>query len=215
MMMNDAHITKEMLDELRVSIQKSMSPKRYSHTCAVETMVARLCELFCPENTTELRAAALIHDITKEESLEKQLQLCREFDIIVQSGDVLAPKTFHAKTAAALIGRDYPDFASEAVVSAVRWHTTGHAEMTLGEQLLYLADYIDDSRMFPDCVRLRNYFWRADPAAMDECARMAHLYDTLILSFDMTMRHLLDENATISLDTILARNALIEKKAGL
>jgi nicotinate-nucleotide adenylyltransferase len=215
MMMNDAHITKEMLDELRVSIQKSMSPKRYSHTCAVETMVARLCELFCPENTTELRAAALLHDLTKEESLEKQLQLCREFDIIVQSGDVLAPKTFHAKTAAALIGRDYPDFASEAVVSAVRWHTTGHAEMTLGEQLLYLADYIDDSRMFPDCVRLRNYFWRADPAAMDECARMAHLYDTLILSFDMTMRHLLDENATISLDTILARNALIEKKAGL
>jgi HD superfamily phosphohydrolase YqeK len=80
---------------------------------------------------------------------------------------------------------------------------------------LYLADYIDDSRMFPDCVRLRNYFWRADPAAMDECARMAHLYDTLIMSFDMTMRHLLDENATISLDTILARNALIEKKAGL
>lgn len=215
MMMNDAHITKEMLDELRVSIQKSMSPKRYSHTCAVETMVARLCELFCPENTTELRAAALLHDLTKEESLEKQLQLCREFDIIVQSGDVLAPKTFHAKTAAALIGRDYPDFASEAVVSAVRWHTTGHAEMTLGEQLLYLADYIDDSRMFPDCVRLRNYFWRADPAAMDECARMAHLYDTLIMSFDMTMRHLLDENATISLDTILARNALIEKKAGL
>ena len=215
MMMNDAHITVEMLDEPRASIRNSMSPKRYSHTCAVETMVARLCELFCPENTTELRAAALLHDITKEESLEKQLQLCREFDIIVQSGDVLAPKTFHAKTAAALIGRDYPDFASEAVVSAVRWHTTGHADMTLSEQLLYLADYIDDSRMFPDCVRLRNYFWRADPAAMDECARMAHLYDTLILSFDMTMRHLLDENATISLDTILARNALIEKKAGL
>ncbi len=215
MMMNDAHITLEMLDELRASIQNSMSPKRYTHTCAVERMVARLCELFCPECTTELRAAALLHDITKEESLEKQLQLCREFDIIVQSGDVLAPKTFHAKTAAALIGRDYPVFASETVVSAVRWHTTGHADMTLGEQLLYLADYIDDSRMFPDCVRLRNYFWRADPAAMDENARMAHLYDTLIMSFDMTMRHLLDENATISLDTILARNALIEKKAGL
>ena len=215
MMMNDAHTTLEMLDELRASIQNSMSPKRYTHTCAVERMVARLCELFCPECTTELRAAALLHDITKEESLEKQLQLCREFDIIVQSGDVLAPKTFHAKTAAALIGRDYPVFASETVVSAVRWHTTGHADMTLSEQLMYLADYIDDSRMFPDCVRLRNYFWRADPAAMDENARMAHLYDTLIMSFDMTMRHLLDENATISLDTILARNALIEKKAGL
>ena len=177
--------------------------------------MARLCELFCPECMLDLRAAALLHDITKEESLEKQLQLCREFDIIVQSGDVLAPKTFHAKTAAALIGRDYPAFASEVVVNAVRWHTTGRADMTLSEQLLYLADYIDDSRMFPDCVRLRNYFWRADPAAMDENTRLVHLYDTMIMSFDMTMRHLLDENATISLDTILARNALIEKKAGL
>ncbi|MBR5615381.1 MAG: HD domain-containing protein [Clostridia bacterium] len=215
MNINDLYITPAMLDELRGSIQKAMSPKRYTHTCAVESMVARLCELFCPECMLDLRAAALLHDITKEESLEKQLQLCREFDIIVQSGDVLAPKTFHAKTAAALIGRDYPAFASEVVVNAVRWHTTGRADMTLSEQLLYLADYIDDSRMFPDCVRLRNYFWRADPAAMDENTRLVHLYDTLIMSFDMTMRHLLDENATISLDTILARNALIEKKAGL
>ena len=215
MMLDTTSITHAMLEDLRERVQKTMSPKRYTHTCAVECMVARLCELFCPECTLELRAAALLHDITKEESLEKQLQLCREFDIIVKSGDVLAPKTFHAKTAAALIGREYPAFASEAVINAVRWHTTGHENMTLGEQLLYLADYIDDSRMFPDCVRLRNYFWRADPAAMDEGARIAHLYDTLIMSFDMTMRHLLDENATISLDTILARNALIEKKTGL
>ena len=215
MMVNASHITPAMLDDLRTSIQKSMSPKRYTHTCAVETMVARLCELFCPEYALELRAAALLHDITKEESLEKQLQLCREFDIIVQSGDVLAPKTFHAKTAAALIERDYGAFATDTVVNAVRWHTTGHADMTLSEQLLYLADYIDDSRMFPDCVRLRNYFWRVDPATMNKEVRLIHLYDTLIMSFDMTMRHLLDEKATISLDTILARNALLEKKAEL
>ena len=212
MMMNDAHITLEMLDELRASIQNSMSPKRYTHTCAVERMVARLCELFCPECTTELRAAALLHDITKEESLEKQLQLCREFDIIVQSGDVLAPKTFHAKTAAALIGRDYPVFASETVVSAVRWHTTGHADMTLGEQLLYLADYIDDSRMFPDCVRLREYFWSACPEKMDEAAKISHLHNTLILSYDMTMRNLIAESVPISPDTVLSRNDLIAKR---
>jgi HD superfamily phosphohydrolase YqeK len=87
--------------------------------------------------------------------------------------------------------------------------------MTLCEQLLYLADYIDESRMFPDCVRLRQYFWRADPVSMDEATRAAHLLDTLVMSFDMTVRHLLDENTTISLDTILARNALIEKKSGV
>ena len=32
--------------------------------------------------------------------------------------------------------------------------------MTLGEKLLYLADYIEDTRTFPDCVELRRHFIR-------------------------------------------------------
>ena len=87
--------------------------------------------------------------------------------------------------------------------------------MTLGEQLLYLADYIDDSRKFPDCVRLRDYFWGARPESMDQDVLMDHLRDTLILSYDMTIRNLVAESVTISLDTVLARNSLIADRHGL
>lgn len=211
MMMQD-NITEDMLDDLRAGLKSTMSDKRYTHTCAVERMVERLCTLFCPEYTKELRAAALLHDITKEEGLEKQLQMCREFGIMVQPEDVLAPKTFHAKTAAERIKRDYPAYATDVVVSAVRYHTTGRAGMTLPEQLVYLADYIDDSRKFPDCVRLRDYFWSAEPERMDTEARLAHLRDTLILSFDMTVRNLLAESVPISMDTVLSRNDLIAQR---
>lgn len=211
-MMMQGPITNDMLDDLRAGLKSTMSDKRYTHTCAVERMVVRLCHLFCPEYTEELRAAALLHDITKEEGLEKQLQMCREFGIMVQSGDVLAPKTFHAKTAAERIRRDYPSYATDVVVNAVRYHTTGRAGMTLPEQLVYLADYIDDSRKFPDCVRLRDYFWSAEPERMDMEARLAHLRDTLILSFDMTMRNLLAESVPISMDTVLSRNDLIAQR---
>jgi nicotinate-nucleotide adenylyltransferase len=200
------------LDSLRESLATLMSPKRYEHTCAVERMVVRLGELYCPERIPELRAAALLHDLTKEESLEKQLQMCREFDIMVRSEDVLAPKTFHAKTAAGRIARDYAAFATDTVVNAVRWHTTGRADMMLTEQLLYLADYIDDSRKFPDCVRLRDYFWNVRPENMDREARLAHLRNTLILSYDMTIRNLLTESVPISADTVLARNDLIAQQ---
>ncbi|MBE6620718.1 MAG: HD domain-containing protein [Ruminococcaceae bacterium] len=213
-MMLNASISEAMLDELRQSLASKMSPKRYVHTCAVEEMVGRLCALYCPEAKVELRAAALLHDLTKEESLQNQLQMCREFGIMVRSEDILAPKTFHAKTAAELIRRDYPAFATETVLSAVRWHTTGHADMTLTEQLLYLADYIDDSRKFPDCVRLRDYFWGAQPERMDEASRLSHLRDTLILSYDMTMRNLLAESVPISPDTVLSRNDLIALREG-
>ena len=81
--------------------------------------------------------------------------------------------------------------------------------MTLVEQLVYLADYIDMSRTFEDCVRLREFFFSAKPEQMDEQARRRHLRDTMILSFDMTFAALLAEGTPISPDSTDARNELV------
>ena len=80
--------------------------------------------------------------------------------------------------------------------------------MTLEEKLLYLADYIDMSRSFPDCVRLRGIFFDADPENMEYSERLVHLDKTLLVSFDMTVRGLLAENTPISEDSIKARNEI-------
>jgi nicotinate-nucleotide adenylyltransferase len=212
-MMTEQSITPAMLDALREHVRGMMSEKRYAHTAAVERMVVRLGEIYCPELIPELCAAALLHDITKEESLEKQLQLCQTFDIILEPTATLAPKTLHARTAAALIPVQFPAFATETVIRAVRFHTTGCKDMTIADKLVYLADYIDDSRKFPDCVRLRDYFWSAEPQNMDTDARLAHLRDTLILSFDMTIRGLLDDGVPVGLYSIMARDALLVERA--
>lgn len=201
--------TESDLAALRQSVLTQMSPKRFSHTAAVEDMVERLAALYCPEETMALRAAALLHDITKEYKNDAHIILLEEAGEAVTQGDRCAPKTLHARTAALLIAKHYPSFACDTVVNAVRWHTTGRANMTLTEQLLYLADYIDDSRIFPDCVRLRSYFWSARPEAMSPRERMTHLRRTLIMSYDMTMRALINEGAVISPDTALARNELV------
>ena len=71
------------------------------------------------------------------------------FGLSVGKADILSPKTFHARTAAEMIKADFSDFADPIVVDAVRWHTTGRVGMTLTEQLLYLADYIDMSPSTP------------------------------------------------------------------
>ncbi len=197
------------LSDLRETVKTQMTPKRFLHTAAVEDMVVRLCALYCPEKTDLLRAAALLHDITKEYDIQTQIELCRHAGIEVSEADVFSYKTFHARTAAALIPDNYPSFRHETVIAAVRWHTTGRAGMTLTEKLLYLADYIDESRRFPDCVRLRSVFWDANPVAMNESDRLAHLRRTLILSFDMTMRALIGEESIISPDTAMARNELM------
>ncbi|MBQ9151255.1 MAG: HD domain-containing protein [Clostridia bacterium] len=207
--MNQAQTFGEQeLTALRETVIGQMSPKRYTHTAAVEEMVTRLAALYCPAETSVLRAAALLHDITKEADIPTHVEILRKAGETVKAGDELSHKTFHARTAAIIIPQKYADFATETVISAVRWHTTGREGMTLTEKLLYLADYIDESRIFPDCVRLRSYFWGANPENMSMEDRLIHLRRTLIMSYDMTMRALINEGAIISPDTTFARNEL-------
>ncbi len=204
-------ITEAALDALREALLQKMSLKRFRHTAAVEQMVERLCRLYCPEELLPMRAAALLHDITKELGTEEQIKLCNAYGIRLTRQDLLAPKTLHARTAAAMIPSEYPELADETVLSAVRWHTTGHADMTLTEKLLYLADYIDLSRTFESCVILRRYFWGAEPEQMTPAEREVLLAKTLLLSYDMTIRDLLAEGLPVAEDTVMARNRLIEE----
>lgn len=189
--------------ELRRKIKPYLSEKRYAHTLAVERCAARLGEIYLPGKIMKLRASALLHDITKRLDLEKQLQYCERFDIIISTFDMMSPKTFHARTAAALIPEDFPDFADPEIISGVRWHTTGHCGMTVFEAIVYLADYIEETRTFPDCVELRRYFYGGLSAGDDP---MTLLFRTMVRSFDMTVKCLIKDGGAIDLDTVGARN---------
>jgi len=94
----------------------------------------------------------------------------------------------------------------------VRYHTTGRADMTVFEAIVYLADYIEDTRTFADCVTLRRYFYENIARAVTTEEKLAVLTDTMILSFDMTIKNLIEENAPIDSDTIAARNFYVYKK---
>ena len=201
--------TESEIDALREQVAATMSEKRFLHTAAVEKMAARLADVYAPEKKDLLRVAALLHDITKEYTADQHKEICHAYGLSCTREDERSPKTFHARTAAAVIPDRYPVFACPEVIDCVRWHTTGRSDMTLCEKLVYLADYIDESRKFKDCVVLREYFWGAHPEQMSATERLCHLDRTLVLSFDMTVRGLMEEGALVSSDTILARNDLL------
>lgn len=208
-------IQAERLTKLREDICGYMSGRRLSHTYAVEREITVLAGIYAPEDEFVLRAAALLHDITKELSLEKQLQLCHEFGIIYTDQEKLTPKIFHSRTAPAVIKRDFSEYAQETVLSSVRWHTTGRAGMSVSEQLLFLADYIEDTRTFNSCVVLRRVFYEGLAKAGDMTEREALLRDTMILAFDMTVRELLEDQSPIHADTVAARNSFVALKRGV
>lgn len=189
------------LNALREEIRQQMSPYRFAHTAGVEEMAARLARLYCPEKEDLLRAAALLHDLTKELPESEQRRIMAANGVDLRPDEDASPKIFHGITAALQIPERYPAWATPELVSAVRWHTTARVGLTLTDALLYLADYIEEGRRFDDCVTLRERFWSADPAAMTLPQKMAHLRTVLALSLEFTLDSLKKEGAAACRDT--------------
>lgn len=200
-------------DQLRAYVGAQMSVKRFTHTLGVEAQASQLAKIYGLSDTdrTRLEIAALLHDLTKEKKLPEQIELCERFGIPYTDIDCLAPKVFHAKTAARLAKELFPALADDGICRAIEVHTVGAPDMSLFDALLYLADYIEAGRTFPDCVRLRKFFYDGIQAGNDP---KVHLLDTLLLALDMTILDLLNEGAVVASETVATRNALLLQKHG-
>jgi len=196
---------------IREAIKDYVAERRIPHVYGTEAECARLADLFglTQEDKERLRLSALLHDITKRWSREEHCRYAAEHRCLLDEETLRGDKTLHAVTGAHLAKALYPSLVDEGMVTAIRFHTTGRAGMSLFEKLLYLADYIEPTRTFPDCVRLRSCFYERIDAGEEP---LAVLDDILLLSFDMTMTDLLRERQPIHRDTVAARNALLVRE---
>ena len=126
--------------------------KRIPHVLGTEQEAIRLAERYGAD-VEKARVAALLHDCTKKLDMPAQLALCGQYGIALDELEQKALKLLHSKTGAA-IARDVFGVDDE-VYSAIWYHTTGHADMTTLEKIIYLADYIEPSRDFPGVDTLR------------------------------------------------------------
>lgn len=199
------------ISDLRSVITSSLGEYRSRHVLSTEEEAVRLAKVYLPDRESEVRISALLHDITKEYDTKKHLQVLSEFGIEVDDVLLNSPKVLHSVTAPLIITRDFNEFASDDVISAVRKHTTGSDDMSILDCIIYLADYIEPCRTFEDCRKLREYFW----SGLEECScekdKLLHLYKTMVMSFDMTIENLIDEHCVISPYTFSARNAFLMK----
>lgn len=212
--MNRISVTDEMLQSLRESLKSKMSGFRLAHTLGVEEMAGRMARIYCPEKERLLRAAALLHDMTKELSTEAQKEIFKSHGLAMSEEIEKAPPTQHAITAALEIPTRFPEFADPELVGAVRYHTTGKADMSLSEKIIYLADYIDFTRTYSDCKALRNMFWNAHPENMDRESRAAHLDRVVERSLELTILDLKENSRPISPETQEAIDWLKNNRKG-
>lgn len=198
--------TKSFYDELRRTVKGQVDQKRYSHILAVENKAVEICALFAPDKTEMIRAAAILHDLTKCYSEEEQRNVCKKYGYPLDKS--VSFPILHSITAPLVISNElsvrFPCLKDPELLNAVRWHATGHDKMTLTETIIYLADYIEDTREYEECVKLRDYY--VSGLSDDRRHNCLHLYKTMLISLGYTITELVSKNRIIDPNTINAWN---------
>ena len=140
------------MEELEAEVIALLNPNRVAHVLGCRDCAIELARLY-GENEVDAARAGLLHDITKAIDGPLQLTLCAEYGMILDTFSRSFPKTLHALTGSLVARRIFGE--NENVVSAICHHTTGRANMTLLEKIIYIADYVERNRDFPGVEEMR------------------------------------------------------------
>ena len=140
------------MEELEAEVVSLLNPNRVAHVLGCRDCAVELAKLY-GENEVDAARAGLLHDITKAIDGPLQLTLCAEYGMILDTFSRSFPKTLHALTGSLVAERIFGE--NENVVSAICHHTTGRANMTLLEKIIYIADYVERNRDFPGVEEMR------------------------------------------------------------
>ena len=154
-----------------------------------------------PLSVVTLEIAALFHDFFRgvpEQALNgyvRQLGLAASY---LNNANLA-----HSKIAAYVMERDY-HIKDRDIINAVSYHTTGRANMTTLEKIIYLADAIEPNRQYPGVDEIREAAYR-------------DLDEACLLSLQRSVDFVSSRGFYLDQDTIMARDNLLNnslKKKG-
>lgn len=126
------------------SLHGALSAHRFRHTLSVAETAVVLAARF-GVNPVHAHLAGLLHDCAKGLDASALTALIRSGGISADEYEISMPALLHAPAGEALARQQY-HINDNAVLSAIRWHTTGRRNMTRLEKVIYLADMIEPER---------------------------------------------------------------------
>lgn len=170
------------MDRLEQVVIGLLNPNRVRHVLGCRDTAVELAKRWGAD-TVDAARAGMLHDVTKALDGPLQLTLCRAYGTLLDDFSKKYPKTLHALTGSLVAERIFGE--NKAVVSAIRHHTTGKADMNVLEAIIYVADYMEPNRDFPGVEELR-------------ALAFSDLQAALKLGLEMTLVHLKNQGSEVS-----------------
>ena len=131
-------------DALEKKLAKELTESRFRHTMGV-MYTASCLAMKHGADMDRARLAGLLHDCAKCIPNKKKIELCKKKNLPVTDFELEHPVLLHAKLGKYLASETY-GIKDQEVLSAIEWHTTGRPAMSLLEEIIYIADYIEPGR---------------------------------------------------------------------
>ena len=146
--------------------------ERFEHSVQVARRAQELARRYGQDETLA-RLAGILHDLCKNLPEQEQLKWVYRLHGLSKSAIIKdkilpqVPPVWHGPAAAAYLFEQLGVYNRE-LLSAVAYHTTGRADMSVFEKVVYLADLTSAERTYPDAVQMRALADRDLDAAMRE-----------------------------------------------
>lgn len=152
------------LEKFSRKLAKYMDENRWYHTQGVRYM----CAALAMAHGTDIHKAettGLLHDCAKCISDAKKIKICDKNHIEITEVERHNPFLLHAKVGA-YIAREKYGVKDPEILGGIRYHTTGRPGMTVLEQIVFIADYIEPRRnKSKNLAEIRRWAFRN----LDEC----------------------------------------------
>lgn len=182
------------IDEMKVQLEKELSPRRFTHSLNVMLTAVRLAKDY-NEDGEKAAVAGLLHDCARNIRGAKVFELCEKYGIMIDEVSAVQPELLHGPLGSRIAGTVY-GIEDKAVLEAIGCHTTGKYNMGLLDKIIFIADYIEPGRKFKGVEEVRK-------------AARKNLDLAVLMALDKTILHVVGKKALIHTDTVKARNYII------
>lgn len=148
-------------------LTERLSDHRLKHSLGVAKEAEALAGIY-GISAEKARIAGLLHDMTKEVPKEEHFRLFAKYSIPLDENLRNNKNLWHAASASADATETF-GITDPEILSAIRYHTTGKADMTLLEMILYMADLTDETRDYDDV----DFYWMLARDDLEKAALVA------------------------------------------
>ncbi|MEJ5229645.1 MAG: bis(5'-nucleosyl)-tetraphosphatase (symmetrical) YqeK [Pseudothermotoga sp.] len=143
----------EILRSLEELCDKLLSKKRRSHVKSCMHFASELAEIHGVD-VDRVKIASLAHDAFRDLKPSILLKMAIAYRIRITDLERLNPILLHGKIAAEYLRRRF-NLTDREILQAVAYHTTGKEGLGKIGMILFLADSLEENRVYDDVERLR------------------------------------------------------------